>query len=55
MYLAIWNDIWNKLNEIGEGVKNFFLDNGRNPILWIGIIIIGLVLFEFVYKKLSKD
>ena len=55
MYLAIWNDIWNKLNDLGELVKNFFIGNERNPILWVGIIIIGLVIFEVVYKKLHKD
>lgn len=44
-----------KLNEIMEPVKQFFLNNSRNPVLWIGIIILGLILFEVVYKMLNKD
>lgn len=44
-----------KLNELMEPVKQFFLDNSRNPVLWIGIILLGLVLFEFVYNMLNKD
>lgn len=55
MILSIWSDIWDKLNELGESVKDFFIENSRNPILWVGIILIGLIIFEVVFKKLSKD
>lgn len=55
MYLSIFSTIWEKLNEIAIDVKDFFLENNRNPILWVGIILIGLALFEIVYNKLHKD
>ena len=55
MYLSIWTDIWNKINEFGVDVKNFFLENNINPFLWVGLFLLGLIIFEFVYKKLSKD
>lgn len=42
-------------NETTEPVKEFFIDNGHNPILWIGIILVGLFLFEIVFKALNKD
>lgn len=47
--------IMDKINEIGNNIKNFFLENSHNPFLWIGIILVGLLIFELVYKSLHKD
>ena len=55
MMLSIWSDIGHKLTEIGLEVKDFFLENSRNPFLWVAIILFVLVMFEFVYKNLHKD
>jgi len=55
MILNIFNNIWDKLNEWGNGIKDFFLENSRQPFLWLIIIVIGLIVFEFVYKNLHKD
>lgn len=55
MLLSIWTDIGNKINEIALEVKDFFLENSRNPFLWVVIVIFVLIMFEFVYKKLNKD
>lgn len=42
-------------NETTEPIKEFFVANDRNPILWIGLVLIGLALFELAYKALHKD
>ena len=55
MVLSIWSNIWNKLNEWAEAFKNFIIEQSRNPFLWVIIIIIGLLVFEYLYKKLHKD
>ena len=55
MWSNLWNNINNWFNDVTYDVKAFFVDNSRNPILWIVIIIIGLLVFEFVYKSLNKD
>ena len=55
MILSIWTDILDKLNEAGDVVKNFFLENSRHTVLWLAIIIIGLVAFSIVFKALNKD
>ena len=55
MWSNIWNNINKWFNDVTNDVKAFFVDNSRNPILWIVIIIIGLAIFEFVYKSLNKD
>ncbi len=55
----MWTNLWNNINnwfvEITKNVKGFFLENSRNPFLWVGIIIIGLLIFEWVYKSLHRD
>ena len=53
--LSIWANIGNFFVQLGEDIKNFFIEHGRNPFLWIAIILVGLLIFEYVYKALNKD
>ena len=55
MILSIWTNIGNKIGEFGNEIKEFFLENNRNPILWVGLFLIGLLIFELTYKALQKD
>lgn len=55
MILGIFGSIWEEITEFAGKVKDFILNNSRNPVVWIGIIIVALFIFEFVYKKLHKD
>ena len=47
--------IMETLEKWTETFKDFIMNNHSNPILWIGIIIIGLAIFGFVYDSLSKN
>ncbi len=38
-----------------ENIKNFFIDNQGNPLLFIGVFGIGLLFFTTVYNALNKD
>ena len=38
-----------------ETFRNFIIDHHSNPVLWVGIIGIGIALFGFVYNSLSKN
>ena len=55
MFLSIWTDIENWFGEITRDIKDFFVEHSRNPFLWIIIILIGLLIFESVYRALHKD
>lgn len=55
MYLSIFTNINNWFNDATKGIKQFILDNTRNPFLWVGIIILGLLVFELTYKALNKN
>lgn len=47
--------IMETLEKWSEILKDFIIDNQSNPALWIGIVIIGLAIFGFVYNSLSKN
>ncbi len=47
--------IWESLEKVGDGVKNFLIDSGRNPIIWIGLFLLGLVVFFLTYNALHKN
>ena len=55
MLLSIWTEIGDFVVELGNDIKDFFLEHTRNPFLWIAIIVVGLLIFEFVYRSLHKD
>lgn len=51
MYLNIWDSIMKFL----EKIKDFFIENSHNPFLWVSIILLGLLIFEFTFRSLHKD
>lgn len=38
-----------------ENFKNFIIENSRNPILWIALFFIGILVFAFTYNALNKN
>lgn len=55
MNLNIFDDISTWFNDTTAPIKDFFIENARNPFLWVGIILVGLLVFELTYRSLSKD
>ena len=49
MYLSLGS----KITEFFNNVKDFFLEHSRNPFLWVSIILLFLLVFEFVYNTLK--
>lgn len=54
MVLNIIDDIVNGLSNIFTDLENFMAANFSNPILWILILAILLVIVSFAYNTLSK-
>ncbi len=46
--------IMDTANEIAENFKGWIIANQSNPLLWMGIIIGGLIIFGITYDALSK-
>ncbi len=38
-----------------DSLKEFLVDNGRNPFFWVAIFIIGLIIYLIVYNALHKE
>ncbi len=47
-------NLWETISKIPEEFKNWIVSNGRNPILWTGLFLIGLVVFGITYRALNK-
>lgn len=47
--------IFSKLEEWSEKIKSFIFDNYSNPLLWVGILAVGLFLFATMFASLNKD
>ncbi len=48
-------NIIDKLNELIEPFKDFMMENHNNPIVWMAIFLIGLVVFGLTYNALHRD
>ncbi len=38
-----------------ENFKNFIIDNGSNPLLWICLFFGGLLIFFLTFNALNKN
>ena len=47
--------ILDTFEKLGDGFKNFLIDADRNPVVWIGLFLLGLVIFFLTYNALHKD
>ena len=47
--------ILENLEKVSENIQNFLINEGRNPVIWIGLFILGLVVFFLTYNALHKN
>lgn len=48
-------NLWETINELANDFKDWIIVNGQNnPVLWTGLFLLGLAVFAFTYKALSK-
>lgn len=46
---------WDKLKDLSEELRGWIFEHYNNPLLWIGIIAVGFLIFRAVYSTLNKD
>ena len=51
MFLSIWS----AMNDAAEEFKQWIFDHYNNPLLWVGLIVIGLAVFTMTYNTLNRD
>lgn len=48
-------NIMDRINESLEPLKEWIIKNQGNPILWLGLFGLGLLIFESTYRSLQKE
>ena len=48
-------NLWDTLNEYSIKFRDWIFDNYSNPLLWVGIVVGGYLIFRGVYSTLNKD
>jgi len=48
-------DIMETLENWFQPLKDFIVENHGNPFLWVGLFILGLIIFSATYSALSKE
>ena len=47
--------LWETLEEYSDKLKNWIFDNYSNPLLWIGIVGGGFLIFKAVFSALNTE
>ena len=50
-----FDKIINWLTEVFEPVADFFYTYRDNPLLWIGILVVGLSIFKLTFDVLNRN
>jgi len=48
-------DFFNDLSNLMLQFKDFIYENRMNPLLWLGMFMLGLAIFELVYYSLQRE
>lgn len=49
------SNIWESLEKASEEVKNWIIAHQSNPLLWVGLFLLGLVVFFVTYNALQRE
>lgn len=47
--------LWDSLNKIADDFREWIFANYTNPLLWVGLLVGGFILYKLVASALSKD
>lgn len=48
-------NIVDSINKVAKDFQGWIIENGSNPILWIGLFFAGILIFYITYNALHKD
>jgi len=43
------------IKEFFESIKSWIFEHGDNPFIWLGMFLLGLLIFWLAYGALNKD
>lgn len=45
----------NSIEDVTNKFQDWIIENQSNPILWIGLLVVGLAVFFLTYNALQKE
>ena len=55
MKLITLLSLTDELNKHLENFRSWVVDNYANPVVWVGMFVVGILVFEFTYSALQKE
>ena len=47
--------IWESLKEFSFTFRDWIIANQRNPLFWLGLFLLGLLITSLLYNALQKE
>lgn len=47
--------IMDNINEIANNFKEWIIAHSTNPVLWVGLFFLGILVFAVTYRALNKQ
>ncbi len=47
--------IIDSISKVAKDFQGWIIENGNNPVLWVGLFFLGLLIFYITYNALHKD
>lgn len=44
-----------KIKHLWRQIKEFWINNTDNPLLWLACFLLGILIFKIVWNALSKE
>ena len=48
-------NIIDSINDVADNFKEWIINNSNNPLLWIGLFFLGILVFVVAYRALNKQ
>ncbi len=48
-------NIIDSINGVADNFKEWIINNSSNPLLWIGLFFLGILVFVVAYRALNKQ
>lgn len=49
------SNIWESMQKAADSAKEWIIDHQSDPILWIGLFLLGLLIFFVTYNALQRE
>lgn len=49
------NNIMNSIEEVSDKFQDWIIENQSNPILWVGLLVLGMSVFYMTYNALQRE